>query len=347
MAGLIDLGDGIKAISGQVQATGGSGASSAIQQASGLLDLQQKKLNLQNAPLERIKLESQAKLINEQAKKAQVETWLKNAELSTKEFEQQRLLNKERTGMYKEIMDMMKVNPNIAKVMLAQFSPDSSMTINDDGTATVQFATSTIERDEKGVLTEVPKEERLTVSLTQLNSENPEDREKRLKLEGQWNDRLKKDVSVKNFPEQSAFYKNMLAAGKKATGASDISIIFSFMKMMDPGGRVTDGEVALASQVPNVPTQILNLYNKAISSDAPIFGEAGSKTRQQFLDTGKLFYQNARSNALNSARDIADFARRENLNIKNIISPIGDISEQEIISTDEDLLKDLDSMLGE
>lgn len=45
----------------------------------------------------------------------------------------------------------------------------------------------------------------------------------------------------------------------------DISIIFAFMKLLDPTSVVREGEFATAEQTAGIPTQIVNQYNKALS----------------------------------------------------------------------------------
>jgi hypothetical protein len=51
------------------------------------------------------------------------------------------------------------------------------------------------------------------------------------------------------------------------SAAGDISLIFGFMKLIDPGSTVREGEFATAEQTQGVPAYILNLYNKAITGE--------------------------------------------------------------------------------
>lgn len=52
-----------------------------------------------------------------------------------------------------------------------------------------------------------------------------------------------------------------------ATGPGDISLIFAFMKMVDPGSTVREGEFATAENSGGVTAKVRNLYNKAISGE--------------------------------------------------------------------------------
>lgn len=60
-------------------------------------------------------------------------------------------------------------------------------------------------------------------------------------------------------------YKGIKSALAAKTPAGDMAGIFSFMKLMDPGSTVREGEYANAQNSANVPDQIRNMYNKALS----------------------------------------------------------------------------------
>lgn len=52
---------------------------------------------------------------------------------------------------------------------------------------------------------------------------------------------------------------------KEGNGIADIALIYSYMKMLDPGSVVREGEFATASNSGGVPATIQNLYNKALN----------------------------------------------------------------------------------
>ena len=53
----------------------------------------------------------------------------------------------------------------------------------------------------------------------------------------------------------------------KMTATDDVALIFSYMKMLDPGSVVREGEFATAQQTTGVPGQVLNMYNKALRGE--------------------------------------------------------------------------------
>jgi hypothetical protein len=69
-----------------------------------------------------------------------------------------------------------------------------------------------------------------------------------------------------NFTALSSFEK-ISALSQDPSGAGDIGMIFAFMKQLDPGSRVTEGETALASQVSGAASQFLNLYNRLVKGE--------------------------------------------------------------------------------
>lgn len=51
------------------------------------------------------------------------------------------------------------------------------------------------------------------------------------------------------------------------TAAGDLSKIFGYMKILDPGSTVREGEFATAQNATGVPGRIANLYNKVVSGE--------------------------------------------------------------------------------
>lgn len=51
------------------------------------------------------------------------------------------------------------------------------------------------------------------------------------------------------------------------TGPGDIALIFNYMKMLDPGSTVREGEFSTAQNSGGVPTAIRNIYNQAVAGE--------------------------------------------------------------------------------
>jgi hypothetical protein len=56
----------------------------------------------------------------------------------------------------------------------------------------------------------------------------------------------------------------------------DLSLIFGYMKMLDPGSVVREGEFATAQNAAGVPERITNIYNKVITGQRLSPSQRGS-----------------------------------------------------------------------
>ncbi len=54
-------------------------------------------------------------------------------------------------------------------------------------------------------------------------------------------------------------------AGVAGTPAGDISLVFAYMKMIDPGSTVREGEAATVRNARGVPEGVMNLYNQLVN----------------------------------------------------------------------------------
>jgi hypothetical protein len=74
------------------------------------------------------------------------------------------------------------------------------------------------------------------------------------------------------FLHQNQTYQGVRDAWSKiqvaeASPAGDMSLLYGYMKLLDPTSTVREGEYATAEQAGSVPTRILGIYNKAISGE--------------------------------------------------------------------------------
>lgn len=87
---------------------------------------------------------------------------------------------------------------------------------------------------------------------------------------------------------QAAYQTAQQAKDATTQGPADIAMIYGFMKMLDPGSSVMEGEQASARNAGSVPDQIRNLYNSLVKGgkldqntrDA-MFGQAQSQMDQR------------------------------------------------------------------
>lgn len=91
---------------------------------------------------------------------------------------------------------------------------------------------------------------------------------------------------TKGYQEVKSAYGRVKASEDSAVG--DLSLIFGYMKMLDPGSVVREGEFATAQNAAGVPERIQNIYNKVISGERLNAGQ-----RKAFKGQAEKLYQTA------------------------------------------------------
>lgn len=93
-----------------------------------------------------------------------------------------------------------------------------------------------------------------------------------------------------NYIETKRLFDNVQAASRPATPAGDMAMIFSFMKILDPGSVVRESEFANAAQTGSIPTRVWTAYNRAVSGERLV-----PEVRQDFLDQAIKIMQGAQT----------------------------------------------------
>jgi len=112
----------------------------------------------------------------------------------------------------------------------------------------------------------------------------------------------------KNFIDVRDSYSRLQAVAANSSAAGDISIIFSYMKMLDPGSVVREGEQATAQNAAGIPDRIRNLYNKTITGE-----RLSPNQRQDFVNQGQKLYNKASEQQQKSSSLYKDIAQRSGL----------------------------------
>jgi len=118
-------------------------------------------------------------------------------------------------------------------------------------------------------------------------------------------------TQTKTYRDIKAAYDRVLAA--QPTPVGDIALVFSYMKMLDPGSVVREGEFATASNAGGIPTRIINLYNKAVSGDI-LTEEQRAKMRSQALE----IFKKSETDQKEIKDGVARIANSRGLNVDNI-----------------------------
>lgn len=98
------------------------------------------------------------------------------------------------------------------------------------------------------------------------------------------------------------------------TGAGDIALVFSYMKVLDPGSTVREGEFATAANAAGVPSAIASMYNKIIGG-----GKLETNARDQLKESAEKIWQKAIERQNSLANQYSNIAKRGGMNPKNVI----------------------------
>lgn len=92
--------------------------------------------------------------------------------------------------------------------------------------------------------------------------------------------KLRKEYSAetKMFQDTQENFRKINSA--EDTAAGDLSLIFSYMKMLDPGSVVREGEFATAQNAAGVPDRVVNLYNQLLNGERLNSGQRGAFKNQ-------------------------------------------------------------------
>jgi hypothetical protein len=115
------------------------------------------------------------------------------------------------------------------------------------------------------------------VSFAQLSEKN---QDTALKLRGTYTNESKDFVTVRDA------YNRIQASASDPSAAGDLALIFNYMKVLDPGSTVREGEFATAQNSAGIPDIIRAQYNKVQSGK-----RLADTQRTDFVDRSKKLFE--------------------------------------------------------
>jgi hypothetical protein len=120
------------------------------------------------------------------------------------------------------------------------------------------------------------------------------------------------------YNNQTAVYRDVRSSyarvlASEETAAGDISLVFGFMKMLDPGSVVREGEFATAENAGGVPDRVINLYNRLRSGE-----RLNTDQRNMFKSQAKSLFDRAAKDESKVRSGIERIAKGYGLNVENI-----------------------------
>ncbi len=123
------------------------------------------------------------------------------------------------------------------------------------------------------------------------------------------------NAEAKPFNEISSQFGRLKEAAKDNTGASDIAVIYSYMKMLDPGSVVREGEFATAENAGGVGEKVINAYNKIVKG-----GRLTPEVRADYLNVAKRINTESRVKFNKLKSRYKGISERAGLNPENTVT---------------------------
>ena len=149
---------------------------------------------------------------------------------------------------------------------------------------------------------------------------------------------------VKSFADQTAAYGRIISSVADPSPAGDLSLIFNYMKVLDPGSVVREGEFATAQNAGSIDDRTRGLYNRIVSGE-----RLSEAQRADFADRATRLY----SGAEQQYRDIADqyggFAQAAGLPVEQVIPDYkfaGELYQGPPLAPERPSVQELDDILG-
>jgi hypothetical protein len=104
------------------------------------------------------------------------------------------------------------------------------------------------------------------------------------------------------------------AAADAGNPTADISLIYSFMKLQDPGSAIMQGDLANATNAGGVPERIRVMYNNAVRGE-----KLDANTRKGFVEETERIHNQAYADYLKTKEMYTGIAQRSGMNPLNVV----------------------------
>lgn len=138
-------------------------------------------------------------------------------------------------------------------------------------------------------------------------------------------DKLRKDFNsvTKDFRGVRDAASRVRVSGKDPSAAGDLALIFNYMKILDPGSTVREGEFATAQNSAGVPDILRAQYNKVIEGK-----RLAPAQRNDFLDRAEKLFKTRQSQYNKTSDQYKKLSKRYGLSPENVVLDL-DIVEDE------------------
>ena len=119
---------------------------------------------------------------------------------------------------------------------------------------------------------------------------------------------------TKDFKTIQSAWRSIKTSGGEPSAAGDMSLIFGYMKLLDPGSTVREGEYANAQNAGGVPDRVVASYNKLINGQI-----LSDSQRKDFLGQAKKQYDSRLGEYGGLKKSYAQLAKEYGLDPKRVV----------------------------
>lgn len=118
----------------------------------------------------------------------------------------------------------------------------------------------------------------------------------------------------KDYALQNDAIGRISASAKDPSAAGDLSLIFSYMKMLDPGSTVREGEFATAQNAGSVPDRATAAYNKVLSGE-----RLAPAQRADFVQQANKIYKQSKTQHAKRENEYSRLAKQNDIDPANVV----------------------------
>lgn len=124
-------------------------------------------------------------------------------------------------------------------------------------------------------------------------------------------------------------YNKIKASANDPSPAGDLSLLYGYMRLLDPTSTVRESEFATAQQTGNIPTQIVAKYNQLISGE----GRLDPTQREDFVNRSEKLYQTALKQQKKTDSTYSQRSKDFGVDPKKVVKDQSAVEEPESLST--------------
>jgi hypothetical protein len=126
--------------------------------------------------------------------------------------------------------------------------------------------------------------------------------------------RIEYTQAMRPFTDLAQAFNKVEAAALNPSAAGDISLVYAYMKILDPGSTVMQGEQANATNAGGIPDRVRALYNQALSGQT-----LAPPVRQDFYAQARNLVESQRPMQQDIAARYTNIATQNRLNPEQVV----------------------------